>query len=345
MKKYLPVVLFLALLIVILYLPFLKNTFVADDDIGIALNRNIGNLAVVFSNPLNWLRPFLYFLAFKLGGGLNPFFFRLTNILAHLGTTIFLYLFLLRVSSKRFAIATSALFAAHPVLTESVTWISGGSYSLYGFFLMLSLVFYVNGRLDNKKSYIFYSLIAFIFALFSSEKAVVLPLILILYEICFSKKAFFIKKNLFIFVPFFIFSLVIGGLALKALGPRLMVFTKDYYQQVTGYDPLFQIPVAISFYLQLVFFPLVLTLYHSEIITDPEYITRVVVCVLFFIALIVSFRKSKPFFFGLAFFLISILPTLNPFGISSLVAERYVYLGPPVYCFRLFTVSNICSRN
>ncbi len=327
MKKYFSIILFLVFLVGVLYLPFLNNTFIADDDLGIALNKNITNLSVIFSDPLHFFRPFLYYIAYKLGGGLNPIFFRLTNIIFHLGTTLLIFFFFLKVSTKKIALATASIFAVHPILIESVTWISGGSYSLYSFFLMLSLMLYVHARQVNKIKYMFFSMLAFLMSLLSSEKAVVLPLIIILYEYSFSKNKLFSKKNIVILTPFFILSLIIGALAVASLGSRTLTFTKDYYQNISGYDPRFQIPVAISYYLQLIFFPAILTLYHSEVITDPEYITRVVVCVLFFLVLLISFQKNKNIFFGLGFFLLTILPVLNPFGISSLFAERYVYLG------------------
>jgi protein O-mannosyl-transferase len=42
---------------------------------------------------------------------------------------------------------------------------------------------------------------------------------------------------------------------------------------------------------------------------------------------IYSFKKNRRLFFWLSFFFISIMPMLNPFGVSWLVAERYVYLA------------------
>jgi len=43
--------------------------------------------------------------------------------------------------------------------------------------------------------------------------------------------------------------------------------------------------------------------------------------------LVILWKKNRLIFFWLAFFIISLLPTLTPFGISWIVAERYVYLG------------------
>ena len=44
-------------------------------------------------------------------------------------------------------------------------------------------------------------------------------------------------------------------------------------------------------------------------------------------AIVWSYFKNKNVFFWLVFFVITLLPTLTPFKISWIVAERYVYLG------------------
>lgn len=327
LKETFPIFLFLSLLVSFVYLPFLSNTFVADDDTGIALNRNIGSFRAAFNGFTGWIRPVLYAAAFRLGG-LNPAFFRFPNIIFHLGATCLVFLLLDLISQRKKAVVTAAFFAVHPVLIESVTWISGGSYALYSFLVLLTLyLFILADRKKNVKLY-FSSLIVFVFALIASEKSVVLPVLILLYVVSFKKiKELFKKKSLVELIPFFGMALLIGIVTLLAVGKREELFTKQYYQTVSGYDPLFQIPVAISFYLQLIFYPAILTLYHAEIISDPEYLLRVIITILFFIIFIVSYKKNKEIFFGLAFFLISILPTLNPLGVSSLFAERYVYLG------------------
>jgi tetratricopeptide (TPR) repeat protein len=51
------------------------------------------------------------------------------------------------------------------------------------------------------------------------------------------------------------------------------------------------------------------------------------VFIVFLGAMIYGYKKNKPVFFWLAFFVIVLLPTLTPFKISWVVAERYVYLG------------------
>jgi tetratricopeptide (TPR) repeat protein len=84
-----------------------------------------------------------------------------------------------------------------------------------------------------------------------------------------------------------------------------------------------------SFYshLGLLFWPQKLTLFHEgEII--PELIFKYGLLYLTPIALflIFAFKKAKELFLGIGVFLIFISPSCSPIPISSLVAERYIYL-------------------
>ena len=88
------------------------------------------------------------------------------------------------------------------------------------------------------------------------------------------------------------------------------------------------LPVAVSNYLGLIFWPDKLTFYHSELTFSYGQFIIFVLATLVYIGLTAYFYfKNKTLFFWSAFFLIAISPTLTPFGISWVVAERYVYMG------------------
>jgi len=161
-------------------------------------------------------------------------------------------------------------------------------------------------------------------ALTTSEKAAVLPLILLFFQIGFEKISKVYKK----LIPY---------ISLSALWTIIYAFRiPDRIKDLIGprgteyqlYNPLEQIPVAIFDYLKLIVYPQGLTIYHTEFMYSPSEILIRGIIVLFLIAIIVwGFFKNRPVFFWLSFFFISLLPTLTPLGISWLVAERYVYLG------------------
>jgi protein O-mannosyl-transferase len=315
---------FLALIAIASYANSFGNGFVSDDINGFLKNENIGNFSSIFSGPLHFsLQNLVDFLAFHIGG-MHPFTFRAINIFFHLGCVIMVYLLLSLSLSKRVAIIAASLFAVHPIFTESVSWISGGPYSMYAFLFLLSFLFYLFSESDHK--YFRWAVIFFILSIMASEKALALFLVFGVYELAFGS----IKYNWKRILPFFSISFFLLILYAAKIGSRSSDVASASYQPTGGglYNPLIQIPVAIGSYLKLIFWPAKLTLYQTEMsFSQGQYIVLLLITLLFFGAIIWSWRKNKDIFFWLVFFVITLLPTLTPLKISWIVAERYVYLG------------------
>ncbi|MDO8515105.1 MAG: tetratricopeptide repeat protein [bacterium] len=313
--------LFLTALVFIVYFNALGNGFVSDDR-GIISSSAINNIEYFLPPPYfnANIRAVLIFFTNQVFG-LNPFFFRLPNILAHLGSVFVIYFIVRKLSGKLTAIFAAAVFAVHPILTEGVTWISGGGYSLYTFFILASFYCYLK---ESTRKYYLISVFLFYLSLLSSEKAIIFPLILFIYELALGN----LKTNWRKLIPFFFLSFFWGLYLLGMIGTRIGDLQTSYGGVQERLNPLVQIPIAITSYLQLIFWPDGLTLYHSEMFFgQTEYLTRLGIFLLFIAGIIFSFFKNRVVFFWLSFFIISLLPTLTPLGISWIVAERYVYLG------------------
>lgn len=313
---------FLAFLVFTVYLNSLGNDFVSDDVGAIVENKNLGNFSYILSQPLTFIRALPYFTAYKITG-LNPLSFRIVNILSHLGTVLLIYALISLIDKPTLAFFTAGIFAVHPILTESVTWISGGGYSQYSFFFLLSFLTYILSQKNRKFYYV--SILAFFLSLSSSEKAIVLPLVFLLYEVSFGE----FRKNWKKLIPFFALSGVCALYLIGLLGERVTALETTYYQKPGTDNPLVQIPIAVTSYLELIFWPKNLTLYHSEefYFSQIEYFLRAGVFLLFLAAIVYFFKKDRRIFFWLSFFLISLLPTLTPLRIAWWVAERYAYLA------------------
>jgi tetratricopeptide (TPR) repeat protein len=309
----------LTFLVLLTYANSLQNEFLSDDIPSIVQNENIKTFSFVIANPLAAVQPFIYFLIYRIAGP-NPAAFRLVNILFHVGTVWLIYLIISRLINSKVAFISAAIFAVHPILTESVTWISGGPYSWYSFFFLLSFLTYI--RSHNLNSYII-SLAFFIISMSLNPKAISLPFIFFLYEIALAK-----DKNWAKTLPFFFVS-GIWGLHLVGLVGQRLSSVQAFFPQASGiYNPAVQIPIAITSYLKLIFWPKDLTLYHSELsVTRFEYALQIIVFLLFLGLVLYSFRHNRLVFFWLSFFFISLLPTLTPLRLGWVVAERYVYLG------------------
>jgi hypothetical protein len=249
----------LAFLVFVSYANSLGNGFVSDDVAGFLRNPNIGKFSNVTGNQLHFSLPgFFQFIAYHIGG-LHPATFRIINILFHLGCVVLIYLLLALSVKKQIAFIAAALFAVHPILTESVSWISGGLYSIYAFFFLLSFLFYLFSASDRK--YFRYSIVFFVLSVFSSEKALVLFLVFPLYEIAFGNLKYNWKK----IMPFFSISVVLLLLYVSKIGYRVSAVEAQSYQSSGGmFNPFVQIPVAIGSYLKLIFWPAKLTLYQTD---------------------------------------------------------------------------------
>lgn len=315
-------VLILTLLVIFIYGYFINNAFVSDDIAEIAQKPEIADFSRIFNFLFAPIRHIIYFIAVHIGG-FNPWPFRITNFIFHLLSTYLIYLILLKIyASKKVAIFASSLFAIHPAIAEAVLWISGGMYTQYTFFFLLSLYFYIK---SETRIYYFLSLTTYLFSLMSHPiMPISLFIIFPLYDFCFRSKIYWSKSILFL-----VLAIIYATLALKAIPARELGLQTIHYQE-KGVDNIFLLlPIAISSYAEVLFFPKILSLYHSELAFGAvSFIIRAIITLLFFIAIPLTFiKKNKSAFFWLSFFLISLSPTLTPFRLNWVVAERYIYLS------------------
>jgi Flp pilus assembly protein TadD len=147
-----------ALAALLVYANSLGNGFVWDDPIiltrQLVVFRSVGDvLAPPRDIPQfspDYYRPLTIatYLLDRAIGGDDPFVFHLSVVLAHAATSLLLYLLAQQLLSgpgaRLGAFAAGALFALHPIHTESVAWAAGRSDVLATGFLVAALV--VSGR-------------------------------------------------------------------------------------------------------------------------------------------------------------------------------------------------------
>lgn len=329
LKKNAGYLIFLSLLVITVYVNSLPNEFLSDDIAGIMQEKNIGNpFYFLVHQPINFFRYLNFGFVYNLFG-LSPPFFRLMNILMHLGSVLIIFTIISMLYNRKLGLLVAGIFAVHPLLTEAVTWISGGIHAQYSFFVLLSFLLYLLARSQKwQKKYYLSSLASFFIALFTTEKSAILPLILLCFEFSFGQ----LKQNWKRTIPFFLLSglaavfVIFGG----NFSSRVAALRSQYYQEEGLYNPLTQIPTAISSYLQLIVWPDKLTLYHSEMsFSNLQFLIMAVTTAVFF-GLLIFFglkKRYRQYFFWFAFFVVSLLPMLTPFKVAWIVAERYVYLG------------------
>jgi tetratricopeptide (TPR) repeat protein len=183
----------LILATVIAYEPIRNSEFVGYDDPAyitenpyVAEGITSSSIIWAFSksyagnwHPLTWLSHMLDYELY----GLKPLGHHITNLLLHIANTLFLFLFLRRMTGAIWKSAfVAAAFALHPVHVESVAWVSERKDVLSGLFFMLTLLAYV--RYAEKPGigrYIF-MLAAFAMGLMSKPMLVTVPFVLLLLD-------------------------------------------------------------------------------------------------------------------------------------------------------------------
>lgn len=166
-----------------------------------------------------YYRP-LYVLSFVsdtfLGG--SPAVFHATNIILHIIASFLVFIFLKKLQvaarvensarSNGLAVFLSLIFAVHPLVVQAVSWVPARGDILLTIFLLLSIIFFADYLLKQKKKRLIGHLIFFAMALFSKETAFVLPVFCVFYIYCFSGKRLFNHVN---------FCLVSGWAVIAAL--------------------------------------------------------------------------------------------------------------------------------
>ena len=114
----------------------------------------------------------------------NVFGYHVLSLMVHLLATVLVYLITVKITKKSLlAFFTALLFGLQPVHTEAVTYITT-NFDLWGIvFLLASLYWYLLHLETGKKYWYVASLLFSGLAVFTYEIALVLPLILLAYEV------------------------------------------------------------------------------------------------------------------------------------------------------------------
>ncbi|MFH2019566.1 MAG: tetratricopeptide repeat protein [bacterium] len=326
----------LLFIVLLLYLPFIGNKFLSDDIFAIIDDTKITSWSHVWTNSLAFIRPLYYFLISNLFGKV-PAMFRLLNIVSHILMVGAVYLLVELLVSRRVAQVAAVLTAIHPIMIESVTWISGGAHSQYSLFAVISVIFYILARTKQSQKYYYWSVGSFLISLLFSEKAMMLPGLLVMYEVLYGAlRKGKITKAIFQIWPYVGLSGVWLMVNISYIGKRTAMLASTFSSPVEQSQPLFQkVALSISEYLGLIFWPDKLTLYHSDVSNQWASMTlREVLLALLLIGLAGAVwlgwkgqKKWKTVVFCGAWFIITLIPTLTPWASAWIAAERYVYMG------------------
>ena len=339
---------FLTGLIIIAYYPALDNDFTHWDDqfyvtnnllithpTGASLSELTTKIVSLNYHPLTMMS---LWLNSKLFGSDSAYSFIAVNIGIHIVNTWLVYILILRLFPKEIFLTffTSCIFGLHPMHVESVAWVSERKDVLYGCFFILSLLAYLKSKKEISPTWICVSLLLFVASCLS--KAMAVSLVPVLYLIDYINKDSFNNLRLHLIkTPYILIGLFFGVIAINVQSggdfhgflARSMTENAMESQSFTIWQKLNHLNFGIDFYIKKFFFPTGQSAFHpfSFVIKQVPHLGWFITPILFLAMMIWSFFKYRRIFFGLVFFLLTILLVLQliPVG-SAIVAERYTYI-------------------
>lgn len=357
-SRVMPIV--IAVFVVLLHLNSLENQFTNWDDGMIYQNPTIRNLdwngiKKLFTfergNTYQPVRALSYAVDYKFWR-LNPIGYHITNILFYVLTSLVVFFTLEQLSTslrkhlppdshRRVALFGSLLFVAHPVHVEAVTWLAARKEVLQGFFLFLAFYLYLKGREEEGGKRVILLgvvLISFLLAILSKPSAVVFPAVILVYEVTLRQKKWidFVKQHLSFLVVSVLMSLIFAWVLFKVM---LDAGGIKFFHGGTFFTNLLTTFYVFLYNIKLLTFTVnysaAYTLPIPNTILDLRTLTYIGITISFFCLALWSLKWTKVFFFALLFFFITILPYLNLIPISTLLADRYVFIASFSYCFLL----------
>ena len=283
-------VIFALVVLPILILTIYSNTFQSswhmDDSVNILQNRQLHLKSLTwnsikhtfFAHPNQkgkFFRP-IACVSFALNyymGGLNVFGYHLVNILIHMVSAAFLFLFIYNtlslplVNGKKvlnaYAVALLAtlFWASHPIQTQAVTYIVQRMASMAGMFYIMSMYFYLKGRtaIGWRRKTLFFACCLFsgLMAVGCKENAIMLPMSIYLFDLLLiqgvSKNV--LRKNVKIVLAVLLLTLFTGMIYYVFSQKDDPVFHRYGFRAFTLGQRLLTEPGVILLYLSLIFYP------------------------------------------------------------------------------------------
>jgi tetratricopeptide (TPR) repeat protein len=280
------------------------------------------------------LTTFSYLLNYTiLGGGSHPAGYHWVNFALHAVNILLVYwLGLLLFQEMGPAWALAAVWALHPILTESVTNIVGRADLLAGFGALAGLLCHAKSAAASgrrKLAWLAALMLAATIGMFSKESAVVLLAAMLIYDFTFgtggarARWAGYVAVALPVTIFLYVRSRVFAGLATAPVP-----FTDNPLVGAGFWTARLTAVRVIGKYLWLLVWPRDLSCdYSYNQIPVAGGFAALAVCAAAAAAAIFCYRRHKAVCFFIAFFFAALAPTSNlVILIGSIMAERFLYL-------------------
>jgi tetratricopeptide (TPR) repeat protein len=276
--------------------------------------------------------------------GLNPLPYHILNVLMHAVSAILLWR-VLRQLNVRGAWLGAALWAIHPVMVQSVAWVTELKNTQSGVFYLLSILFFLKWEdqggavsrpsqretTDRRSLVIALSLLFFLLAILSKPSTVMLPIVLAL---CIWWRRERIQRRDFLaLVPFAL---------LSAVASIWTVFEQKFHAGAIGGDwaqtrpeRLIIAGKAIWFYLGKLVWPHPLIFIYPRWDVDSSKVVAYLPLLAAIAGLValwfIHAKSGRALFFAAAYYVVSLFPVLGFFDVFffrySFVSDHFQYLA------------------
>jgi len=341
---------FLALLLMVVvlgvYLPVLATAgFIWDDDNYVTANKLVlspGGLPAIWTQPRKSPQYYPMVMSVLWGEyrlwGPHAFGYHLVNVLLHGMNVVWVWLVLrrLRIPGAFFA---AMIFGVHPVMVESVAWITECKNLLSTCFYLLAALAYLRferiGDVDEAagRRWLFYglSLAFFLLALCSKSVTATLPAALLI--LLWYKRRRLSFAAIVPLVPFVILGGCYGWYTAYLERDRVGAAGADW--NFSFIDRSLIAGRAIWFYVEklLVPYPLVFIYprWHIDASQAWQYVFVVGIVLVVAVALLLAYRNGRGAATAILFFIVTIFPALGFVNVYpmlfSFVADHFQYLA------------------
>lgn len=358
----------------IAYASTLANGFVYDDNLQVLGNPWIRDTSFVYqilttsttsylNKAANTYRPLMHlvFMADYRFFGLEAWGYHLVSILLHSANSVLVFLIAgelfnsvraprtpapsasrvvifpgSRQHSNIPSLLAALFFAANPVNSEAVSWVSAVPELTFTLFLFFSLFLYIKfttSEDEGRRGYLLLSVLSFFASLLGKETAMSLPLLIIAYD--FSAEGFGVLRRWKRYAPFAAAVFIYFVLRTYAVGGVI------HHKQIdlSAVDALLNAFPLLLKYLWKLILPVNLNaLYQFSAVTsvtDPGFIGGAAAASFLFAAAFLL-RRARAVFLGIILFIVPLLPVLYVPALSSAAfADRYLYLPSAGFSFIL----------
>jgi pentatricopeptide repeat protein len=337
-------IIILSILAFIIYSNTFNSPFVFDDYRSIVLSDSIRDNSIFTKfNAQRYVALLTFAINYKING-LEVKWYHIINVVIHLINALLVFMLVERVlrlmgeaSGRLISIITAIVFLAHPIQTQSVTYIVQREASLAALFAITSILFYIAYRESGDKVYSFYilSLICALLAYKTKENTASLPLIIFLLEIILFRKQLSIKKIIVHALPYALLIIVIPLSLIKVSEmdgkllnniDEVLAETESISRGVYFYT---QQKVLLT-YIRLILLPYKQAFDYYFPLSNSLFEFKTFLCFLFNAGLIVGavllIKRLPVVSFGVMWFYIFLIIESTFFPIRDVIWEHRIYL-------------------